>query len=53
MEVAVKRSRMSHPGGGLPEKQDRFIRLIERGVSKSEACRLVVLTQEVADSIRS
>jgi len=37
----VGRSRMSHPGGELTEKQDRFVRLIERGVSNSEACRLV------------
>lgn len=28
-------------GGELTEKQDRFVRLIEQGVSNSEACRLV------------
>lgn len=33
--------RTTHPGGGLTEKQDRFIRLIKQGVNNSEACRLV------------
>jgi IS30 family transposase len=35
------RSRTTHRGAGLTEKQDRFVRLIAQGVSNSEACRLV------------
>lgn len=35
------RSRTSHQGGGLTEKQDKFVRLIAQGVSNSEACRIV------------
>ncbi|MGI8647903.1 MAG: IS30 family transposase [Mycobacteriales bacterium] len=35
------RSRTTHAGGALTEKQDRFVRLIAKGVSNSEACRLV------------
>lgn len=35
------RSRATHRGGGLTEKQDKFVRLIAQGVSNSEACRLV------------
>ena len=35
------RSRESHAGSGLTDKQDRFSRLIGQGVSNSEACRIV------------
>lgn len=35
------RSRTSHQGGALTEKQDKFVRLIAQGVSNSEACRTV------------
>lgn len=35
------RSRTTHAGRALTEKQDRFVRLIAQGVSNSEACRLV------------
>jgi len=35
------RSRITHAGRALTEKQDRFVRLIARGVSNREACRLV------------
>jgi IS30 family transposase len=35
------RSRRSHQGGGLTEKQDKFVGLIAQGVSNSEACRIV------------
>lgn len=35
------RSRATHAGRALTEKQDRFVRLIAKGVSNSEACRLV------------
>ena len=35
------RSRTSHRGGGLTEKQDKFVHLIAQGVSNSEACRIV------------
>ena len=35
------RSRATRVGGGLTEKQDRFVRLIAQGVSNSEACRVV------------
>jgi len=35
------RSRATHAGRALMEKQDRFIRLIAHGVSNREACRLV------------
>jgi IS30 family transposase len=35
------RSRTTHAGHALTEKQDRFVRLIAQGVSNSKACRLV------------
>jgi hypothetical protein len=35
------RSRTTHAGHALTEKQDRFVRLIAQGVSNSEACRVV------------
>ncbi len=35
------RSRITHAGRALTEKQDRFVRLIAHGVSNREACRLV------------
>lgn len=35
------RSRATHAGRALTEKQDRFVRLIAHGVSNREACRLV------------
>ncbi len=35
------RSTTTHAGSGLTEKQDRFVQLIARGVSNSEACRVV------------
>lgn len=35
----MARSRATHPGSGLTEKQDKFMRLIAHGVSKFEACR--------------
>lgn len=37
----MARSRATHRGGGLTEKQDEFVRLIGQGVSNSEACRRV------------
>jgi len=37
----VGRSRTTHAGRALTEKQDRFVRLIARGVSNSDACRIV------------
>ncbi len=37
----MARSRATHRGAGLTEKQDKFMRLIAQGVSNSEACRLV------------
>ena len=37
----MARSRATHRGAGLTEKQDKFVRLIAQGVSNSEACRLV------------
>jgi hypothetical protein len=37
----MARSRTSHPGGALTEKQDKFVRLIARGVPNAEACRIV------------
>ena len=35
------RSRMTHAGRALTEKQDRFVRLIAQGVSNRGACRVV------------
>jgi len=35
------RSRTTHAGCALTEKQDRFVRLIAEGVSNREACRIV------------
>jgi IS30 family transposase len=35
------RSRTTHAGYALTEKQDRFVRLIAQGVSNREACRIV------------
>jgi transposase len=35
------RSRTSHAGSALTEKQDRFVALIRQGVSNREACRVV------------
>src|SRR5215203_7567173 len=35
------RSRTTHAGRALTEKQDRFVRLIGQGVSNREACRIV------------
>src|SRR3954468_3655046 len=35
------RSRTTHPGRALTEKQDRFVRLIAQGVGNAEACRTV------------
>jgi transposase, IS30 family len=37
----MAKSRTTHPGRALTEKQDRFARLIAQGVSNSEACRTV------------
>lgn len=37
----MARSGTTHRGGGLTEKQDKFVRLIAQGVSSSEACRIV------------
>lgn len=44
MEQAVepgRRPRPRRPGGGATDKQERFVRLIEQGVSNAEACRTV------------
>lgn len=30
-----------HPGVALADERERFVRLIDRGVGNSEACRLV------------
>lgn len=35
------RGRRRRRGHGLTEKQDRFVRLIGRGVGNAEACRIV------------
>lgn len=35
------RSRTTHAGRALTEKQDRFVRLIAQGLSNREACRIV------------
>ncbi|MDQ3464605.1 MAG: helix-turn-helix domain-containing protein, partial [Actinomycetota bacterium] len=37
----MRRSRTTHAGRALTEKQDRFVRLIAQGVSNREACRVV------------
>jgi IS30 family transposase len=37
----MARSRTTHPGRALTEKQDRFVRLIAQGMSNAEACRVV------------
>jgi IS30 family transposase len=39
------RSRTTHAGRALTEKQVRFVRLIAQGVSNSEACRVVVINR--------
>ena len=39
-EEQGRRPRRRRPGGGLTDKQERFVRLIEQGVSNSEACRM-------------
>ena len=36
-----RRPRRRRPGGGATDKQERFVRLIEQGVSNAEACRMV------------
>lgn len=41
LEVAMGRSRTTHAGSGVTEKQEQFGRLIARGMSNSEACRVV------------
>ncbi len=38
------RSRRTHAGRALTEKQDRFVRLIAHGVSNREACRLDLIS---------
>jgi transposase, IS30 family len=35
------RSRTTHPGRGLTERGDRFVRLIAQGVPNAEACWIV------------
>jgi hypothetical protein len=40
------RSRTTHAGRGLTEKQDRFVRLIAQGVSNSQACRAVGINRK-------
>src|SRR3954453_890533 len=35
------RSRTTHPGRALTEKQDRFVRMIAQGLPNAEACRAV------------
>ena len=40
------RSRTTHPGRALTEKQDRFVRLIAQGVPNAEACRLVGINRK-------
>ncbi len=37
----MARSRTTHPGNGLTEKQDKFAQLVAKGVSNAEACRIV------------
>jgi IS30 family transposase len=39
------RSRTTHAGRALTEKQVRFVRLIAQGVSNSEACRAVMINR--------
>ncbi len=46
LEVAMGRSRTTHAGSGVTEKQEQFGRLIARGMSNSEACRVVSTTRE-------
>jgi IS30 family transposase len=40
-----RRTRGRRPGGGATDKQERFVRLIEQGVSNSEACRIVEINR--------
>lgn len=39
----MARSRTTHQGVGLTEKQDKFLRLIAQGASNAAACRLVAI----------
>lgn len=48
----MARSRMSHPGRALTEKQDWFVRLIAQGVSNSEACRIVGISRRTGQRWR-
>jgi len=41
VEQALEQGRLRRPGGGAPDKQERFVRLIEQGISNAEACRMV------------
>jgi len=40
-EQQRRRRRRRRPGGGATDKQERFVRLIEQGMSNAEACRIV------------
>jgi len=41
VEQALEQGRRRRPGGGATDKQERFVRLIEQGISNTEACRMV------------
>jgi len=41
VEQALEQGRRRRPGGGATDKQERFVRLIEQGISNAEACRMV------------
>jgi len=41
VEQALEQGRRRRPGGGATDKQQRFVRLIEQGISNAEACRMV------------
>ncbi len=41
MEQSLGQGRRRRLGGGATDRQERFVRLIEQGVSNSEACRMV------------
>jgi len=41
VEQALEQGRRRRPGGGATDRQERFVRLIEQGISNAEACRMV------------
>jgi len=41
VEQALEQGRRRRPGGGATDKQERFVRLVEQGITNAEACRMV------------